>query len=100
MEVTRSLVAAETSEPALLSRCSGMVRAVPGRLRSADWARFGPEFGAGDEFIDRESSGEGHLLEDPEEETVVEVEVEVEEEGEGVDMYLEETCLPRRTTRR
>ena len=51
--------------------------------------------------MDLESSGERHLLEETEEEeTVVEVEVEVEEEGEGVDMYLEETCLPRATTRR
>lgn len=48
--------------------------------------------------MDLESNGDGHLLEDAEEETVVEVEVEVEEEGEG-DMYLEETCLPL-TTRR
>lgn len=42
--------------------------------------------------MDRESSGDGHLREEAEEDEVVEVEVE-EEEGEG-DMYLEETCLP------
>lgn len=43
--------------------------------------------------MDLESNGDGHLLEDAEDETV-EVDVEVEEEeGEG-DMYLDETCLP------
>lgn len=45
--------------------------------------------------MERESSGEGHLLEEDEveDDVVVVVEVEVEEEGEG-DKYLEETCLP------
>lgn len=41
--------------------------------------------------MERERSGDGHLLDEEDDE--VEVEVEVEVDGEG-DMYLEETCLP------
>lgn len=52
---------------------------------------------AGVELMERESSGEGHLL-DEEDEEVVEVEVEVDD-GEG-DIYLEETCLPLGLRRR
>lgn len=79
-----------------------MGRGVAGRLRSTDWDRLGATevFDRGVVLEERESKGDGNLLEEEEVEeevvvvvVVVEVEVEVEGEGEG-DMYLEETCLP------
>ena len=92
--MTKSFVAAETSPPALLCGRGVVGRGVTGRRRSTDWDRLGPEECKGVEtkleLVERESRGDGHLLEE-EEDDVVEVEVEVEGEG---DMYLEETCLP------
>lgn len=72
------------------------------RLLSTDWDLLGPEkeekeegVCAGPEFVERESKGEGNLLEndEAEEEELVVVVVVVEEEGEG-ERYLEGTCFP------
>lgn len=94
MEVTRSFVAAETSDPFpfLESRSGIKGLAAAGRRRSTETDLLAPKEGAFDtgvEFL--EIKGEGYLLEEEdEEETEDEFEVEVEVEG---DMYLEETTL-------